>query len=146
MNWEQAKGRAAQESTQSMRTLFYGPSMASTEHKAQCNFRILWCCSNIVPKSCQLSQHSKVDCSYPSFLLPYILVQREQRRTGVSGAKSHTPFSDPKQGEALLILLSYSTALFLNHWVWLYFLIVQRNPCYFLFGFSDLPSLCSLFH
>lgn len=80
--------------------------------------------SNIIPKSSQLSQNTKVDSSYPS-LLPHILVQREQLRIGVSGAKSHTPFSDPRQGEALFILSSYSTALFLNYRVRLYCLILE---------------------
>lgn len=116
---------------QAIRILRYGPSMAGIDCKAQCKFRMLWSCSNIIPKSCQLSQNTKVDCSYPSFLLPYVLVQREQLRTGVLGAKSHTPSSDPRQGEAFLILLSYSTALFLNYWVRLYCLILERNPCYF---------------
>lgn len=128
MDWEQANARVAAEITQTTRTLRYSPSIAG---KAQCNFRMLWSCSNIIPKSCQLSQNTKVDCSYPSFLLPYVLVQREQLRIGVSGAKSHSPFSDPRQGEALLRLLSYSTSLFLNYWVRLYCLILERNPCCF---------------
>lgn len=74
------------------RSLHYSPSMAGTDCKAQCNFTMLWSRSNIISKSCQLFQNIKADCSCPSFLLPYILVQREQLRIRVSGAKSHTSF------------------------------------------------------
>lgn len=125
MEWKQAK-----QSIQATRTLHYSPSTTGTDCKARCNFKMLWSCSNIISKSCQLFQNTKADCSYPSFLLTCILVQREQLRIGVSGAKSHTSFFWPKAwGGSPHTFKLFTTSL--PKLLRLYYLILQRNLCYF---------------